>query len=178
MRETAPFRCLGNSSVEKCRRALAMEEHHWIEVASRFSRRMTLPLLWCPKDLAEERIRRVKVTQQPLLTQETDALLADLRRYIEGEPVRIFFAKLERGEGIIEHVDDGDIFRMSHRCHLPVVAPKGIEFQCAGVIHKPAEGEWFTLDNCSLHAVINNATQARIHLIIDLLSPDYLHFLG
>jgi aspartyl/asparaginyl beta-hydroxylase (cupin superfamily) len=177
MRENAPFRCLGNSSVEKCQRVLTKDVHHWIEVASRFSRRKTLPLLWCPKDLEKERIRRVKVPQEILLTHETDALLADLRRYIEGEPVRIFFAKLERGEGIIEHVDDGDIFRMSHRCHLPIVAPKGIEFQCAGVIHKPVEGEWFTLDNCSLHAVMNSATQERIHLVIDLLSPDHLHLL-
>jgi aspartyl/asparaginyl beta-hydroxylase (cupin superfamily) len=177
MHESEPFRCLGNSSVEKCREELERECHHWLAVESQFSRRKTLPLLWCAKDFEEKKIKRFRIPQDRGLMRETDALLRNLSRYIEGEPVRIFYAKLERGDGISEHVDNGDIFRVSHRCHLPVIAPKGIEFHCCGIIHRPIEGEWFVLDNCCMHAVINRASKERIHLVIDLIRPDYRHLL-
>lgn len=149
----------------------------WKTLPSPYSKRSTLPLLWSPKEFVNQRIRRMPVVQNEAIRRCTDQLLAQLQTFMLGTPIRIFYARLFPGDSILPHIDTGPIFSISRRCHLPILAPQGIQFFCSGATYKPIEGTWFEINNCALHSVLNTATTNRIHLIVDLLEPMYDHLL-
>ena len=167
------FKELGKSSTEKLTEYFASSSPPWKAAQNPYSKRLTLPLLWAPSDLINDRIKCMQLQQAKKLCDYTRLALLDLATYIPGIPIRIFYAKLLPNDSIAAHIDTGSIFSISHRCHLPILAPHGIQFTCSHNIHIPKEGEWFEINNCLTHSVINNASTERIHLIVDVLPKDH-----
>lgn len=75
---------------------------------------------------------------------------------------------LSPGGKILEHVDKSPIFQAVHRVHLPLLTNKDVVFQVDGTGYTFEQGKFYEFDNTRPHAVFNNSTQERIHLIIDL----------
>ena len=177
MQSSLTFRDLGQSPIEAIKSCVTSELIPWKALQNPYSRRLTLPLLWSPAEYIGGKIKRMEIDQAKSLRDLTDLVLKDLANYVPGIPVRIFYAKLLPGDSISTHIDAGSIFKVSHRCHLPIVAPDGIRFFCSRDTYSPTEGKWFEINNCLPHSVINNASEERIHLIVDILAVTYKHLL-
>lgn len=171
------FKELGTSSIEALKEYFAVETDPWKAAQNPYSKRLTLPLVWSPSDLVTGRIKCMQVQQSDQLHNYTRLALLDLDAYMPGIPIRVFYAKLLAGDSIAAHIDAGSIFGISHRCHLPILAPDGIQFTCSDNTYHPREGQWFELNNRLTHSVINNASTERIHLIVDVLPKEYGHLL-
>lgn len=172
-----PFKTLGYTPIDRLLDFFNTHEPPWKTIVNPYSRRQTLPVLWCDRELTQGKIRTFRLDQPAILNEVTDTALAALHNYVPGIPVRVFYAKLSPHDSILPHIDDGFIFRESHRCHLPIKAPQGIEFRCADKTYAPKEGEWFELNNCWTHSVTNTALSDRLHFIVDVLEPHLEHLL-
>jgi hypothetical protein len=167
-----PFKALGSTTISPFVDFFNSHELPWKTVENPYSRRETLPMAWCNRDLLNGRIKLLQPKQDKELTKLTNLALKALQTYVSGIPIRAFYAKLMPGDSILTHVDNGDIFRLSHRCHLPIKAPEGIEFQCGNETYIPTAGEWFELNNCLPHSVSNMASSERLHLVVDVLQQE------
>jgi hypothetical protein len=172
-----PFKALGSTTIIPFVNFFNSHELPWKTIQNPYSRRETLPVTWCNRDLVNGRIKLLQLKQDKELTKLTNLALQALQTYVSGVPIRVFYARLMPGDSILTHVDNGAIFRFSHRCHLPIMAPKGIEFQCGNETYIPQEGVWFELNNCLQHSVSNMASSERLHLIVDVLQPGQEHLL-
>lgn len=91
----------------------------------------------------------------------------------EFESVR--FLKLSAGSIIREHRDynlsyeDGAV-----RVHIPVKTNPQVEFIHDGQKIQMNEGEAWYLNFNLMHSVKNNGTEARVHLIVDCISNDWI----
>ncbi len=177
MQSSLPFRELGQSQIEAIKSHITGESIPWKALQNPYSKRLTLPLLWSPSEFIGGKIKRMEIEQEKILCDSTALVLKDLANYLPGVPIRIFYAKLLAGDSISTHIDAGGIFNVSHRCHLPIVAPEGITFFCSEDTYCPTEGKWFEINNCLPHSVINTALADRTHLIVDILPASYGYLL-
>jgi hypothetical protein len=173
-----PFKALGSTSIAPFVNFLDSHELPWKTIENPYSKRETLPVLWCNREMVDGKIKILRLVQTNELIQLTNSALKALQTFVPGIPIRVFYAKLMPRDSILTHVDNGDIFRVSHRCHLPIKAPEGIEFHCANETYIPTVGEWFELNNCLPHSVSNMALSERLHLIVDVLQQEQEHLLG
>jgi hypothetical protein len=173
-----PFKGLGSTSIIPFENFFGSDELPWKIVENPYSMRETLPLLSCNRELTDGKIKILRLKQNNVLTQLTNIALKELQTYVPGVPIRVFYAKLMPRDSIMTHVDNGAIFRLSRRCHLPIKAPEGIEFQCGNETYIPMAGEWFELNNCLPHSVSNMASSERLHLIVDILQPGQEYLLN
>lgn len=171
------FNELGKSSTESLAQYFASASDPWKIAYSPYSKRLTLPLLWCHSELINGRIKCMHIQQSQELSNYTRLALVDLTTHMPGIPIRVFYAKLLGGDSIAAHIDDGSIFAISHRCHLPIIAPDGIQFTCSQDTYTPKKGQWFEVNNCLIHSVINSALTERIHLIVDILPEEHIRLL-
>jgi len=65
------------------------------------------------------------------------------------------------------HVDVNYYWRERMRIHVPVVTQPTVRFFCGPNEINMKPGECWVFDTWSLHRVVNDATQARIHLVAD-----------
>jgi hypothetical protein len=70
------------------------------------------------------------------------------------------------------HVDVNYYWREHHRVHVPITTQPTVRFICGGDEINMAEGECWIFDTWRLHHVINDATQARIHLVADTVGGE------
>jgi hypothetical protein len=172
-----PFKALGLTPIDPFLDYFKTHELPWKSVDNPYSKRETLPVTWCHRNLVDGKIKLFQIDQAKELIQLTNSALQSLQSYVPGTPIRVFYAKLMPGDSILPHIDKGCTFRASHRCHLPIKAPEGIEFQCANETYIPQEGVWFELNNCLQHSVSNIASSERLHLIVDVLQKGQEHLL-
>ena len=120
---------LGYTSIAPFVNFFDLHEQYWKTIQNPYSKRETLPLTWCNRDLVDGRIKLLRLVKDKKLTQLTKESLQALPTYVLGVPLRVFFAKLMPGDSILPHIDQGYISRASHHCHLPIKAPQGVMFQ-------------------------------------------------
>lgn len=168
------FKELCRSSVDSLAEYFASATDPWKVAHNPYSKRLTLPLVWAHSDLVNSSIKCMHIRQAQELSNYTRLALNDLITYMPGIPIRVFYAKLRGGDSIAPHIDAGSIFTISHRCHLPILAPDGIQFTCSQDIYTPRKGQWFEINNCLTHSVINNALTERVHLIVDVLPEEHV----
>jgi sulfotransferase family protein/aspartyl/asparaginyl beta-hydroxylase len=65
------------------------------------------------------------------------------------------------------HVDTDYYWREHMRVHVPIVTQPTVRFDCGDESVHMAAGECWIFDTWSLHRVINDAVEARIHLVAD-----------
>jgi tetratricopeptide (TPR) repeat protein len=84
-----------------------------------------------------------------------------------GFVVRILLAKLRAGCRIEEHVDSGYSLLAVHRVHVPIITNDATVFSVGGEKKQMRCGEFWEIDNSKTHAVENNSTEDRVHMIVD-----------
>ncbi len=65
------------------------------------------------------------------------------------------------------HADQGYYWAERVRVHVPVVTQPTVRFECGGAVVNMAAGECWIFDTWRQHRVLNDAEQARIHLVVD-----------
>jgi hypothetical protein len=65
------------------------------------------------------------------------------------------------------HADQGYYWVERVRIHVPIVTQPTVRFECGGETINMAAGECWIFDTWRQHHVLNDATQSRIHLVID-----------
>lgn len=91
--------------------------------------------------------------------------------------VRSLLASMPPGVTIPVHHDTGEWVKYTHRIHVPICTGDEVEFLCgpnesAMLSYAVEEGSIIELNNQSKHAVTNNWTRNRVHLIFDYVE-DY-----
>lgn len=102
----------------------------------------------------------------------TPALLAcpRLQQVFASLGATIGRSRLMRLSGMAEvsrHTDQGYYWAERVRVHVPLVTQPTVRFECGDAAVHMAAGECWIFDTWRQHRVLNHATQARIHLVVD-----------
>ena len=131
----------------------------------------TLPLQWSYESggneasvAAEKTIFWDKYFDSQFFDQLEDMIKTKIG---DGYFIRILFTRLLAGAKIPLHADSGESLIENHRVHVPIVSNDKMLFQIEDEIISMKEGEVFEIDNSAYHAVQNNSSIDRIHLIVD-----------
>jgi hypothetical protein len=73
---------------------------------------------------------------------------------------------------VTPHVDVNYYWRERMRVHVPVVTQPTVRFMCGASEINMKAGECWLFDTWSLHRVINDATESRIHLVADTVGGE------
>lgn len=68
---------------------------------------------------------------------------------------------------VTPHVDQGYYWTDRMRVHVPIVTQPTVRFECGGETIHMAAGECWIFDTWREHKVENDASQSRIHLVVD-----------
>jgi hypothetical protein len=68
---------------------------------------------------------------------------------------------------VTRHADQGYYWVERVRVHVPIVTQPTVRFECGGETINMAPGECWIFDTWRQHCVVNDATQSRVHLVID-----------
>ncbi len=85
--------------------------------------------------------------------------------------IRALLTRLPPGAEIRPHIDDGESLKRCHRIHVPLVSNPDCLFTVGHLRFHMPEGEMWEINNRRTHAVRNEGTEARIHLIMDYVQP-------
>lgn len=98
--------------------------------------------------------------------------LMQVLRCIGGVWGRTRLMRLSGQAEVTPHIDTNYYWRERMRVHVPIITQPSVRFYCADQdIHMQA-GECWIFDTWSMHNVINDATQARIHLVADTVGGE------
>lgn len=93
----------------------------------------------------------------------------DLMRRVEAERLgRVLITRLSPGGHIEPHVDSGDHAAYYDRYHFCLKGLPGSLFRCGNEEVQMQTGEVWWFQNSVEHEVLNNSTDDRIHMIVDL----------
>jgi hypothetical protein len=96
-------------------------------------------------------------------------IIQNLENYYDGRCLNVMFANLPSGEEIKAHVDNSDLLKSIHRCHLPIQTNEDVIFYLDRQPYHLKEGIFYEINNTILHSVSNNSSEDRVHLIIDII---------
>lgn len=109
--------------------------------------------------------------------QPTDYLkacpyLMRVMRCIGGVWGRSRLMKLSGQAEVTPHIDTNYYWRERMRVHVPIVTQPSVRFYCGEQdMHMPA-GECWIFDTWSMHNVVNDASEERIHLVADTVGGE------
>ncbi|ESQ82524.1 hypothetical protein AEAC466_16800 [Asticcacaulis sp. AC466] len=85
--------------------------------------------------------------------------------------IRALLTRLPPGAEIKPHIDDGESLKRCHRIHIPLISNPDSLFWVGSLKFHMPEGEMWEINNRRTHAVRNDGTTARVHLILDYVQP-------
>jgi hypothetical protein len=68
---------------------------------------------------------------------------------------------------VTRHADQGYYWAERVRVHVPIVTQPTVRFECGDAVINMAPGECWIFDTWRQHRVLNDATESRIHLVVD-----------
>ncbi|MGE0045531.1 MAG: aspartyl/asparaginyl beta-hydroxylase domain-containing protein [Hyphomonadaceae bacterium] len=92
--------------------------------------------------------------------------------YARGEYPRVMLARMHPGGVIKPHRDANPAAKWPHKIHIPIFTNDKVTFYVDGVGYHFAEGEAVEVNNMGVHAVTNEGTTDRIHLIFEYFDLD------
>jgi hypothetical protein len=110
---------------------------------------------------------------EPKLAAAVRACAAELLQRRPGKIAKLVLAELSPGAVIKAHVDDVDALTLAHRCHVPIVSNEQVVFSIDGIPYYLEPGKAYEIDNTRRHAVENRSAQRRVHLLCDIMPPQY-----
>jgi hypothetical protein len=105
----------------------------------------------------------------PALARAAYACAETLNARYRGKVVRLMLTELVPRGKISPHADFGAGVTLVHRCHVPVVSNREVQFFIDDIPHYLEPGVAYEFDNTRRHAVDNNSDTPRIHLMCDIL---------
>ncbi len=98
--------------------------------------------------------------------------LMEVLRCIGGVWGRTRLMKLSGQAEVTPHIDTNYYWRDRMRVHVPIITQPNVRFYCGEQdMHMPA-GECWIFDTWSMHNVVNDANEERIHLVADTVGGD------
>lgn len=119
-----------------------------------------------------------------LMPEIGEAVMSVLERVgVIGKLGHVLLTKLAPGAKIAPHVDEGAYSELYDRFHVCLQGGVGNSFRCGGEVFYPAPGEIFWFNHKREHSVQyfgveGEPTPDRIHLIVDVMAPDYTRLRG
>lgn len=180
---------IGNLDVSELREAVArLTDSQWDSFAVRQKRyevhqhTQTIGLVYDPdfRHTHPTRLPMLEMFQEALKPvlwmtadhfEDTDSGRKLFEDYGQGYFIRASLVKLKAGCDIAEHRDMNFSLTHSHRVHLPIVTNDDVRFTVGGETIGMREGQLFEINNRRLHAVQNDGTEDRVHLILDFVLP-------
>jgi len=104
---------------------------------------------------------------EPVLAQATEAY-----GYQRGAFPRVMLARMPPGGSIHPHRDANAAAKWPHKIHVPIQTNDQVTFFVDDVGYSFAEGEAVEVNNMGVHAVTNEGTTDRIHLIFEYYDMD------
>jgi hypothetical protein len=109
---------------------------------------------------------------------EAQEIIEKIYLYLEeqynGKVVRCEIIDMN-GQGFIAtHVDSGEFLSLGRRIHIPLITNKDVLFTVFNNTINMEVGNWYEINNSLPHSVKNNSNTRRIHIILDILSNEYL----
>lgn len=142
----------------------ALGEHVWRDHPQKFPGNSMLPLLAAGGDPANESfIGEMAPTPELLRCPYLFATIASLGAVVG----RTRLMRLAGQAEVTRHVDQGYYWTDRVRVHVPIVTQPTVRFECGGETIHMAAGECWIFDTWREHRVENDATQSRIHLVVD-----------
>ena len=95
--------------------------------------------------------------------------------YVRAAYPRVMLARMAAGGEILPHMDNNPAAQWPHKIHVPLLTNPQVGFRIGDTIYHLPEGEAIEVNNLGIHAVRNDGTMDRIHLIFeyyDLDQPD------
>lgn len=100
----------------------------------------------------------------------------DIRpHYPDCQLFRVQFTRMPPG-GVIEPHWDTGFLSLVHRLHVPVITNEGVVFTIDDESFFLEPGWLYELNNLVRHSVVNNSSEGRVHLLVDLLPIDENRF--
>lgn len=130
----------------------------------------TLALLYDPD------FRYAQPTRQPAfdgVAPELEPVLAAIAQDFPAHSylLRLLLVRLPASCSIASHTDGGASLHFVHRLHLPVITNRDALFTVGDETRHLAAGEVWEINNCRSHSVCNGGASARVHLILDWVTP-------
>lgn len=91
-----------------------------------------------------------------------------------GKLIRAEFVNMKANSRIRTHKDRSDILYLARRFHVPIKTNEMVLFTSADETRHLETGKLYELNNINYHSVVNNSSDNRIHLIIDVLPEQHL----
>ena len=95
-----------------------------------------------------------------------------LHEVIPGKIGKALLVNLKPGRVIPRHRYKRDYFATAYRFHVAIVTSEHVHFNCGQRFYNMKAGEVWVIDNLGKHAVINDGTEDRLHLIFDVFVDD------
>jgi hypothetical protein len=180
-RKTTGVRHLGHVDISALRDAvLALDESVWLRENSEKPNRVAA--LDKTQHIVFKFISSLhdwRVSFERPLWQEWRALLEPVLRqaiapygYANGEFPRVMLARMPPGETIKRHVDSAPAARWPHKIHVPLKTNPGVLFFVDPNDYHLEVGQAYEVNNLGLHAVRNEGSEPRVHLIFEYYDRD------
>jgi hypothetical protein len=92
--------------------------------------------------------------------------------YARGEFPRIMLARMAPGGVIQKHVDSNPAARWPHKIHVPIQTNDQVQFYVEPETYYLEAGQAYEVNNLGPHAVANQGTTSRVHLIFEYYDLD------
>lgn len=102
---------------------------------------------------------------------ESPAGVSLFEEYGMGYFVRANLVKMLAGGEITEHTDNNFSLVHSHRIHIPIITNDSVWFSVGKERMNMREGGIYEINNRRIHAVKNEGSEDRVHLIMDYVIP-------
>lgn len=86
---------------------------------------------------------------------------------------RVILTSLKPGGHVLRHVDEGPYADKYDRFHVVLEPGEKTTFIVAGMLEVPARGDLFWFNHKREHEATNHGLQPRIHLIFDMVAPQW-----
>lgn len=116
---------------------------------------------------------------QQLMPEVGEAVMSVLERVgVIGELGHVMLTRIPPGAEVAAHMDEGIYADLYDRFHLCLKGDGGNTFECGAETYHPEPGEIFWFNHKRPHGVKNAGSVERIHLIVDVMAPDYTELRG
>lgn len=102
---------------------------------------------------------------------EAQSIIFPLMARVKGESLgRCMITRLAPGKRIYPHADMGAPAEYFERYHIALNVAPGVQFRCGDEYADMRTGDVWWFNNCIEHEVINNSSEDRITMIVDIRS--------
>ena len=107
--------------------------------------------------------------QDPVLFSLVEPIIKMLEKLHKGKVGKALFIRLPAGKVVDAHHDIGEYLNVVRRTHIAITTNDEVGFTIDGETKLLKVGEVWEINNNKLHAVHNNGSTDRVHLLIDVL---------